>query len=185
MRDPVQHLLNDHVEIMAQLARLRVAIADLEAHGDEALDRTRPALASVASMLGTQLLAHARKEDEALYPAVEAVLGEGVGPTPGMREDHREIHAEAARFRQTFREMNQRGTPASAGPETPAVPVTSPASAAELARRGAEVTRLLDLHFEKEEQGLFPMCRELLTPAECEAIGRRMEEIEAESAYPE
>jgi iron-sulfur cluster repair protein YtfE (RIC family) len=184
MRDPVQHLLNDHIEIMAQVARLRAAVADLEAHGDEALDRTRPALASVASMMATQLLAHARKEDEALFPAVEAVLGEGAGPTPVMREEHREIHAEAARFRATLRELNEVEHPAIvAGGESLGRLVAGRASAAELARTGAEVARLLDQHFEKEEQVLFPMCRELLSPRECEAIGRRMEEIEAESAY--
>jgi iron-sulfur cluster repair protein YtfE (RIC family) len=183
MHDPVQHLLDEHVDIMRQLAALRAAEADLRAHGDAALERARPALAAVGRMMATQLLTHARKEDDALFPAVEEVLGAGAGPTAVMREEHREIHAEAARFRATLRELNEVEHPAIvAGGATLRRLADSGANAAQLARTAAEIVRLLDMHFEKEEQVLFPMCRELLDPPTLARVAREMETIAAETA---
>lgn len=107
MIDPIQHLLDEHVEIMKQVAGLRSAVADLRAHDEAALDRARPALESVGRMMATQLLRHARKEDEALFPAVEEVLGAGFGPTEMMRDEHRAIHERAEAFRTTLHELNE------------------------------------------------------------------------------
>ena len=185
MLDPVQHLLEDHADIMRQLAPLRAAEAELRTHGDAALERTRPALAAVGHMLATQLLTHARKEDDALFPAVEAVLGAGVGPSAVMREEHHEIHTEAARFRATLRELNEIEHPAIvAGSATLRRLSESSADAAQLARTAAEVLRLLDLHFEKEEQVLFPMCRELLDAPTLTRVAQEIEAIVAEAERP-
>jgi iron-sulfur cluster repair protein YtfE (RIC family) len=182
MRDPIQHLLDDHVEIMAEIAKLRAAVADLEARGDAALASARPALAAAGRMMATRLLAHARKEDEALFPAVEEVLGADSSPTAVMREEHREIHAEAARFRETLRELNEVEHPAIvAGGASLRRLTEAGAGSAELARTGAEIVRLLDLHFGKEEQILFPMCRDLLSPARSAEIARHMEAIAMEA----
>jgi hemerythrin-like domain-containing protein len=41
------------------------------------------------------------------------------------------------------------------------------------------VIRLLDAHFEKEEQILFPMARGLLDRDALEAVGRRMQELDS------
>jgi iron-sulfur cluster repair protein YtfE (RIC family) len=182
MSDPLKHLLDDHVEIMRHIATLRTAVADLELNGEIALTRARPALAAVGRMMATQLLAHARKEDEVLFPAVELVLGEGAGPTSVMREEHREIHAEAARFRATLHELNEVEHPAIVAGGAALQRLTeSGATAAVLARTAAEIVRLLDLHFEKEEQVLFPMCRELLDKTTLERLGKQMESIAAEA----
>jgi iron-sulfur cluster repair protein YtfE (RIC family) len=180
MPDPVQHLLDEHVDIMRQLAPLRTAMADLVIHGDAALERARPALDAVGRMMATQLLTHARKEDDALFPAVEEVLGAGAGPTSVMREEHREIHAEAARFHATLRELNEVEHPAIvAGGATLRRLTADGAGAAELARTAAEILRLLDQHFEKEEQVLFPMCRELLDAPMLQRVGRQIDAIAA------
>jgi len=185
MLDPVQHLLDEHVEIMAEIAKLRAAVADLEVRGDAALDSARPALAAVGRMMATRLLTHARKEDEALFPAVEEVLGADPSPTRVMREEHREIRAEAVRFRATLRELNEVEHPAIvAGGATLRRLTESGAGAAELARIGAEIVRLLDLHFGKEEQVLFPMCRELLSRERRDEVGRRIEAILDERGSP-
>lgn len=182
MNDPIRQLLEEHVAIMAQVAGLRAAVADLRAFGDEALSRARPALESVGRMMATQLHRHARKEDEVLFPAVEAVLGEGAGPTEVMREEHRAIHERATRFRETLRELNEVEHPKiEAGGDALRRLARSGAGAAELAAVGAEIIELLDMHFRKEEEVLFPMCREMLSGEALAELARRMEELGAEA----
>jgi len=181
MNDPIRHLLNDHVAIMSQVAGLRAAVADLRAFGDEALERARPSLEAVGRMMATQLHRHARKEDEVLFPAIEAVLGEGAGPTEVMRQEHRDIHSRAELFRATLKQLNEIEHPAIvAGGAALRRMARGGASAAELASVGAEIIELLDQHFGKEEEVLFPMCREMLSREVLGEVGRRIEQIEAE-----
>ena len=182
MHDPIDHLLAEHREIMAEVESLRRAAADLRARGEAALEGAAPALASVGRMMGTRLLRHARKEDEALFPAIESALGLEGGPTAVMREEHREIHERAARFRETLRELNEVEHPAIvAGGARLRTLARGGADAATLAETGEAVVALLDLHFGKEEQILFPMAREVLSRETLRAIAERMDAIEAEA----
>src|SRR5512134_2476165 len=97
---------------MAEVETLRAAIVSLNARGDAALPAALPALRSVGRMMATRLLRHARKEDEALFPALERVLGTSDGPTAVMRQEHRAIHDRAGLFRETLRELNEVEHPA-------------------------------------------------------------------------
>jgi hemerythrin-like domain-containing protein len=56
--------------------------------------------------------------------------------------------------------------------------VATGASAAALRATGAEIIRLLDLHFAKEEDILFPMARQLLSRQALEDVARRFEALE-------
>jgi hemerythrin-like domain-containing protein len=134
-------------------------------------------------MMATRLLLHARKEDEALFPAIERALGAPGGPTTVMREEHREIHAHAQRFRDTLHELNEIEHPAiEAGGERLRALAHGGGGAAELAGTAEAIVTLLDLHFGKEEQILFPMAREVLSRAEIDAVADRMAAIEVEAA---
>jgi regulator of cell morphogenesis and NO signaling len=180
MDDPIARLLEEHAAIMAEVAPLRRAVADLERRGEAALPGARTALAAVAHMMGTCLLAHARREDEALFPALEQVFGAGGGPTAVMRLEHQEIHAQAETFRRTLREFEEVEHPAIvAGGEALRTMVATGASAAALRATGAEILRLLDLHFAKEEDILFPMARELLSRQALEEVAGRFEALES------
>ena len=180
MSDPIDRLLDEHRNIMAGLVGLRRAVEDLEAHGDEALNRSRPALDSAGALMERELIAHARREDEALFPAIEVALGEREGPTSEMRAEHVEIHSQAELFRRTLRELDQVEHPALKAAGAQLRSLAAPGSAApEVQATGREVIRLLDAHFEKEEQILFPMARGLLDPASLEAVGRRMQELDS------
>jgi hemerythrin-like domain-containing protein len=131
-------------------------------------------------MMETRLLLHARKEDEALFPALERVFGAQGGPTEAMRREHQEIHAQAALFRRTLHELNQVEHPAIvAGGARLASAVAAGASAEALRAIGAEIIRLLDLHFTKEEAILFPMARQILTTEALADVAARMEALEA------
>ena len=176
--DPIDRLLGEHEEIMAEVAELRRAVRDLAAGGEAALPAATPALERVGRMMATRLLQHARREDEALFPALEEVLGAG-GPTGVMRLEHQEIHEQAALFRRTLHELNEVEHPAIVeGGGRLRMQVAAGADAGSLAATGAEIVRLLDLHFSKEETILFPMARQMLSPETLEDVARRMEALE-------
>lgn len=180
MNHPIDHLLAEHRAIMAEIARLRDAVANLGRGGESALPAALPALRSVSRMMATQLLRHSRKEDEALFPAIDAILGTSGAPTAVMREEHREIHERADRLRETLRELNEVEHPAIvAGVETLNTLARQGGSAAALRETGEDIVQRLDLHFGKEEGILFPMAREILSAEAMDEVGRRMAAIDA------
>jgi regulator of cell morphogenesis and NO signaling len=180
MGDPIERLLEEHRAIMAKVNDLRRAVADLHRRGDAALPDVKPALDALCEMMSTELVAHARREDEALFPALEAVFGAGGGPTAVMRAEHRAIHGQAERFRQTLHELNEVEHPAivAAGARLRTLTAAS-ASAADLRAIGESILELLDLHFGKEEDILFPMAREVLSADALRAVSRTMEALDA------
>ena len=182
MRDPIDRLLEEHREIMAEVEALRRAVRELKDRGELAVAEAMPALEAVGRMMGTRLLAHARREDEALFPAIEKALGHAGGPTAVMRQEHRLIHAEAARFRETLRELNEVEHPAIvAGGAALRRMTAQGAKADELRATGEQIIRLLDLHFGKEEDILFPMAREVLSQEDLAQVAHEMEKLPTES----
>ncbi len=137
-----------------------------------------PALGRIGQMMATQLAQHARKEDEALFPAIEAVLGAENGPTQVMRVEHKEIHGQGELLRQTLHELNEVEHPQiEAGGARLRELAVSGGGAATLKATAEEIIRLLDMHFDKEEQILFPMAGALLDEATLTAIAIKMEAL--------
>jgi len=181
MRNPIDHLLDDHRIIMAKIESLRVAIEALRNGGDTALAGARPMLEEVGHMMATTLHRHARKEDEALFPALEAIFGTSGTPTAVMREEHRAIHSRAELFRRTLHELNEVEHPKIvAGGAMLRGLAAGGADAAALRQTAEEIVSLLDLHFGKEEDILFPMAREMLSAEDLATIATRIEAIAAE-----
>lgn len=170
MTDPIEELLAEHQVIMAQIADLRLAIQQLAAQGEAALATTLPIFERTGQMMATQLDRHRRKEDEVLFPALEAVFGSTDGPTAVMRQEHQAIHQQGVLLRQTLYELNQVQHPAiEAGAARLRTLVAGDiadgaATAVSLRATGEEIIELLDMHFTKEEEILFPMARHLLEP---------------------
>jgi len=180
VRDPIERLLEEHNAIMARVEALRRAVTALNHRGEAALSEVRAALEAVSEMMSTELIAHARREDEALFPALEAVFGPGGGPTSVMREEHRAIHGQADRFRKTLHELNEVEHPAIVAAGARLRTLTAErGSASDLRVIGATILELLDLHFGKEEDILFPMAREVLSPEAMRAVARKMDELDA------
>ena len=103
----------------------------------------RPAVLAVESLL----LAHARVEEDLLFPALEPHVGP-MGPLAVMRTEHQEIE-----------EL-----------------IESAKSEADLAALKRTLDRLLDLsfgHFQKEEMALFSMARQFLGEATLIELGDR------------
>ena len=174
--DPIEHLLQEHRDIMAQVADLRAAVRDLEARGDTALPDALPVMRRIGRMMETQLALHARKEDEALFPSIEAIIGAEGGPTSVMRMEHKDIHAQGELLRQTLRQLNEVEHPAiEAGGDKLRSLAAHGGSAESLRATAAEIIELLDMHFGKEEQILFPMSEQILDDETLAEVGRRME----------
>jgi hemerythrin-like domain-containing protein len=178
VRDPIERLLAEHRDIRRQIAELRSAVATLGERGEAALAEVRPVLRATVKMIELELFAHARREDEALFPAIERALREEA-MTGEMRREHRDIHAEADRFRATLRELNEVEHPAIVESGTRLAGLTPSGDAETLRSTGAELIRLLDDHFLKEEEILFPMARNVLDPGELEAVAHAMDGLDA------
>jgi regulator of cell morphogenesis and NO signaling len=177
---PIQHLLDEHRSIMNEMADLRAATRDLAARGEAAVPDALPVLARIGHLMATRLALHARKEDDALFPALEAIFGEEGTPTAVMRLEHQDIHAQGVILRQTLHELNEVEHPAiEAGAEQLRALAAQGGSAASFLETASEIIRLLDLHFEKEEQVLFPMAESLLDEAALAAVAGDMARLEA------
>jgi len=161
---------------MAQVADLRRVVADLEARGEAALPEALPVLGRIGRMMETQLAQHARKEDEALFPALEAFIDATDSPTAVMRLEHREIHSQGVLLRQTLAELNEVEHPRIEAAGAKLRELTAVGGEAEALRANAEeIIRLLDAHFYKEERILFPLAENLLDAQALAEVGRRIE----------
>jgi len=175
---PIEHLLEDHKLIMAQVADLRQVVADLAARGEAALPEALPVMKRIGRMMETQLALHAKKEDEALFPALEAMFGAEDGPTAQMRVEHKDIHAQGELMRRTLHELNVIEHPQiEAGGAKLRELATTGGSAESLRANAEEIIRLLDLHFGKEEQILFPMAENVLDEQALAEVGSKMEAL--------
>lgn len=175
---PIKTLLQEHAQIMAEVAPMVEAVRRLAADGEMAVADTLPVFAAVAHTMATRLDMHRQKEDQVFFPAIEAVIGR-YGPTSVMRMEHEELHAHGVLLSETLYELNQVQHPAiEAGAETLRGLVAAGGSAAALRRTGDEIIALLNSHFGKEEQILFPMAQNLLDGATLEEIASRFEDMD-------
>lgn len=176
--DAINYLLQEHREIMAQVADLRLVARLLAEHGESALPEALPALCGFGRMMETRLALHAKKEDEALFPALEAVFGTEGTPTARMRMEHAEIHQRGEVFRQTLSELQQVEHPAieASGERLRELIASGHGNAAALQTIAVQIIELIDSHFSKEEQILFPMAEAVLDPASLANIGEAMED---------
>jgi len=181
--DPIQRLLDEHADLMAKFEKLRLAVHLLGERGEAALPQALPLLREAGDVMNSELIAHARREDDVLFEAVEEVFGKDWGPTVVMRQEHREIHGNVNLFRDTLHELNEVEHPAiKVGIAKLHDQVESGAPAGTLRETGAELLAMLDAHFGKEEEILFPIARAELSPEKLREVARRMDELDAGGA---
>lgn len=183
--DPIQRLLDEHVELMSKFEPLRTAVHLLGEGGEAAMPKALPLLRAANLVMTTELLAHAEREDDVLFEAVEQELGKDYGPTVVMREEHRDIHGNVTLFRDTLHELNQVEHPAIHSGIDQLQRLTEAGAPAEVLRRtGAELIAMLDSHFGKEEEILFPIAREVLSREVLLEVGRRMDALDQRGTTP-
>ena len=172
-------LLNEHADLQARLEPFRCAVRDLAVAGPEQLAVVLPTFREGARILTTDLIAHARREDEAFFPAVEEAIGGTFGPTIVLREEHVTIQAGADQFRATLNELQAVQHPAivEGGARLHGL-VEGKADAGALRELGTSLLSLVDDHFAKEEQILFPMARSILDAEGLQSIALRMDALD-------
>lgn len=176
--DPIQHLLEEHALIMNEMAALRAAVDDLGARRDAAVPDVRPVLQRIGEVMETRLAWHARKEEDALFPAMERIIGDE-GPTAVMRMEHEDIHGQGRLLRATLRELNEVEHPRlDATREQLRRSIAEGASAAAFRDLAERILQLVDMHFAKEEQILFPMAERLLEPAVLDEVSAAMSALD-------
>lgn len=178
--NPIGHLLQEHRDIMAQVAGLRQAVADLSARGEAALPEALPVFRRMGRMMETQLALHAKKEDDALFPALEAIIGTEGTPTAVMRKEHTAIHAQGELLRKTLRELNEVEHPKiEAGGAKLKSLAADGGNAEALLATAQDIIQLIDAHFMKEEQILFPMAQNMLDSSALDDVWKRIEAMAA------
>lgn len=186
--DPIEVLLAEHVVILRQADELEQAMARLEEAGPDGLEAEWSTLQSFAGLLAGTLALHARKEDDALFPAVEDRIGSGAGPTSVMRQEHQEIHQKGVEFRAVLKELHEVEHPqVEEKSEAYQEMVDAIGSGAkpdlEAMQSGVrDLLALMRLHFRKEEEILFPMTYNLLDKDTLAEVARQMLALETGGA---
>jgi regulator of cell morphogenesis and NO signaling len=182
-QDPIQRLLQEHVALMVRFEPLRRAVRDWSLGEPVDAAAFLSVLRDAAQVMTTDLIAHAKREDDVFFPAVEAAMdaayGSSAGPTTVMRDEHVRIHTGARQFQATLRELQDVQHPAivEGGARLRAL-ASGEADARELAGIAGDLLDLIDDHFAKEEQVLFPMSRELLDGTKLREVAEQMERLE-------
>lgn len=161
MSRPTQPLRDEHRELLPQVEALR-STADMV--GDAAPSELLRAIDSAHAFLTQHLIPHAQAEEDALYPAVQRVMGSREA-TATMSRDH----AEVARLTDELAAL--RGEIAAAALTT--------GRARSLRRVLYGLHAVLRLHFVKEEEVYLPLLDAALTPEAAQSIFQQMEEAAA------
>lgn len=155
--DPIQMLLDDHARIIARLAPLRIAVHQIAERGPSALPDVLPVVQDVVPAVALHLTAHSRREDEAFFTVVEAAFGGQFGPTTVMRAEHEAIDEAIERLQAML---------ADAAPKW---------GVNDLGDWCGRLIHLIDAHFGKEENVVFPMARQALTEDALRQIGEALD----------
>ena len=179
LEDPIEYLVQEHKQFMFELEKLRIAGALLGKQEDGAASGVLPALQEIANAMAARLVLHSRKEDELLYPAMEAAFGSSGGlPTSVMRDQHMTILKWSGFLSRTLQELIQVEHEAIEANSNGFVDLTASSNnAAELEQAIEETYQLLQSHFANEEAMVFPMARNVLDPEALRRLAERFGEI--------
>ena len=122
----------------------------------------KAALEEVVAFFDKELEPHLQKEEIALFPAVEAVIGKD-GPTFVMLMEHEDLRKSITTLKALV----------------PTLGGKDDAKAAQLKKTGNYIYRLLTGHIEKEDTVLFPMADQVVPPSEMAKVDEKARELDA------
>ena len=118
-------------------------------------------LSKVLDFFDKDLALHFRREEEALFPALEKHLGQEKSPTRLLLEEHGEVWRYYHQLKEKLAELQRNGSEAFT-----AVP-------AEIQEITSHMEHLLRGHIKKENESLLPIARNLLSEQEIDAISSK------------
>ncbi len=160
---PLVPLAEDHVVALEKLKAVNAAADQIAACGTS--ENTLAVLADFRAFLDGPISRHFKQEEVALFPPLEAVIGDQGGPTAVMRHEHQELYA-------AFDEWRALAADAAAQPVG-----ATPAGALELQRVSRQISSYLGQHINKEDNVLLPMCHRFLPPAALAKVGIDMKNV--------
>jgi hemerythrin-like domain-containing protein/quercetin dioxygenase-like cupin family protein len=179
--DPVAILLAEHLEARDHIARFEAALATLDAADPASVARVIDATQDFLHFLETDLERHIRKEEQPLFrrieqrlPDDERLIGELIAEHDQARLRWEQLRAAAA----TLRDHDHAEVRATCAHLRGAL-AGAPPDPARLRRIGQTLLRTLRVHFQKEEELVFPLAAELLTRGELAQAAREMAAIDA------
>ncbi len=146
----------------------------LRAHLKAVAERPSPRRErAFVDFLHDELLPHAEAEERGFYPAMDTVLRQHGRPTGSMILDHERILRYVRRLDRAAPKTTRTRGPPRRG------------SRADFGRLSLELGALLELHFDKEEQGYLPLFDAHLSEREQEEVLHRMHENPGEEPSAE
>lgn len=148
--ETIKSFQDEHQEALRKLAALGEDLRALR--NGAALEEHRRRIEDFAAFLEEALKVHFRREEEALFPALGKYIGLDSGPIAVMLAEHEEIRAA---HRELVKELAE---------ERPDVEVVIGA--------GGTIIDILEPHIDKEDNILFPMAGQVLSPNELAEVDK-------------
>lgn len=161
--DALQELTQEHEAVLSNLAALQQVLGDMQDGLHQVDSAVLEAAENVVRSLRTDLAVHLRKEEELLFPPLEAYLGREQGPIGVMLAEHEDL-----------RRIVQRLSDALALLRADAEPASRQNAHQEVLRWGRGLIGLLRQHIIKEDRCLFPMAASHLGRPRLLALGEEM-----------
>ena len=155
--DPIVKLMNEHQLGLRELENMLQAGREMKTSGFDfaVYEKLREAV----RFINEDIRQHNRSEEEALFPALEAKIGQN-GPTAVMRSEHQQLWLALDKLQNELNHLLDHSG------ETQKLN-----SIAELA---TFIHDFLKQHIFKEDNILYPMVRDLLSADELDAVSQRM-----------
>lgn len=155
--DPIERLMNEHQHGLRELEKMRQAGHELKTSGFK--PETYQALQAATDFINGDLRTHNENEENALFPLLEARMGQG-GPTTVMRAEHQQLWSALDQLEWGLKGLS----------ENP----SNGAKVDEIAGLTNFIYTLLSQHISKEDNILYPMAREMLTQEDFRLVSERM-----------
>ncbi|MCL6565613.1 MAG: hemerythrin domain-containing protein [Acidobacteriia bacterium] len=168
----VAHLQEDHTRFAQMLATLEGWVQKAESAMPAEAAQWQQARTMLESFIRDVTL-HISKEEQVLFPVLEAYLPRDIGPLAVLRGEHSDIRAQ-------FRRLQEAIVVLCREPE-------SRHAAASFARAGHALRQLVYDHLYKEDRVLYPMIARFLEPERDAHLLQQMQALHAsaESVAPE
>ena len=161
--DALQELTHEHEAVLLNLAALQQVLGEMQDGLHQVDSAALDTAENVVRFLRMDLAVHLRKEEEILFPPLEARLGRQQGPIGVMLMEHEDL-----------RRIVQRLSDALSLLRADAEPASRKDTHQEVLRWGRGLIGLLRQHIAKEDQCLFPMAASHLGRPQLLVLGEEM-----------
>lgn len=157
MTDPIENLTAEHVMALQILDRLEGLLAKGAFDTGDA-----QTLKEINTFFAGELAVHLKKEEEALFPALEPYLGREGGPIGVMLTEHEDL-------RRTFELFKAGIAPLDSGADPQGSAIRD---------SGGRIIEVLRGHIHKEDHVLFRMAGQFLGEETLKEVGAKMSAME-------